>query len=134
MGQRVIGNLHRSLYNVDHLYSTVTFGAAGVVGSQTAEIDSGMVVTKVAAEAGRYLVTLHRDFPLLAGVSAIVVGPADVALSGGFIPSVRNINVGTGTRAGTFEIQLSDAAAADVEPTNGNKLIISVAVQSQAVR
>lgn len=135
--QRVIGALTRNIYPVNVLYSKVVFGGSGAVASQTLQLDSGMVVTIVAAKDGRYLVTLHRDFKLLGAVSAIVVGPTDaaMAIASGTVAVVRNINVGVGTQAGTFEIQLIRTdTGADADPTSGNELLLGVAVQSQSTR
>lgn len=106
------------------LTGVITVGAAGAVGSATA--DGYATVAKTAAEVGRYTVTLDRKYRSIRVLGVSLEGPADAALgnAAGNLMSARNV------ATQTFDVQCSLASTgADTETTSGNKIHWAVEVQ-----
>lgn len=116
--------------NVVKLYGKFTIGSSGAVASSSCK---GFAVTEQAAETGRYLVTLEDSYNYFLGCHVTVEVAADSAIgsSAGFIPSVRNVSVNDSTP--TFDIQFSDAAGADADPTSGFVVYLEIALQNSSV-
>lgn len=118
---------------IKQLHGTVVFGASGAV---TTALNKGFTVVKTATETGRYTLTMGKSDAIdtyyeFKGLNAIVEGPTDAAVAGGFIPIIRNVDTTNGFS--TVEVQLVDAAGADAEPTSGNKLYITLHVKNSSV-
>lgn len=111
------------------LYGKVTFGASGAV---SADASKGFAVTIVDSEAGRYLVTLEDTYTALLGCNVVMQAATDAAIgaSAGFIPAIRNVSVNDSTP--TFEIQFTDAAGDDADPTSGFIAYIEVTLKNSS--
>jgi hypothetical protein len=120
---RTRGTLRRGEVEIT---GTLLIGAAGALTSFVCEAVATGGIIKTAAKTGRYTVTLLRKYrnPRFIGAPTLI-GPTDAALTAtdGFFLSIRNL---TGQ---TFDIQASQVSLADANPTNGNSIHFSIAVQ-----
>lgn len=111
------------------LTSRVVLGSSGAISSQTVEGKSGMVITKTAAETGRYTITLtggKRAALLWVGATVIAADDTAMTSASGIVAAVRDDDIASD---GTFEIQFaSNTNLADAEITNNLSFMITVLI------
>src|SRR5688572_8917505 len=105
------------------LSGAVTIGASGAVSTEDGTAECGAVVTQVASEDGRYLVTLYKTFQKLRAPTVIMEGPADTAFptTTGSDPQVRAV----GTSSFLIQFKRTDTQA-DTDPASGTVVHWSV--------
>lgn len=112
-----------------HLHGSATTTTSGTLGSQTGK---GFTITKVAATAGRYLVTLADKYTSLRGCSVRVQGPAAAAYTAakGLVSLIRAEDV---AGAGTLLVQFVDpATSADAELMDAAKFFVELTLKNSS--
>lgn len=106
------------------VYGSVTFGAAGAVGSfQGGGVTS---VTKVAATTGQYLITFDDQFTRLLFPSFQLVNDALSAVAAIQLFQEASTLQADVTNNKSFIIALADFAGAAVDPEDGSQIMFKV--------
>lgn len=126
--QQFQGTLEKGIVK---LFATITTTTSGTIGSTTA---TGLTVAKVAAEAGRYRITLQDQYTRLLCVNAIVSGAADAAYTtaAGVNAIVRNVAVNAATPIFDLQLIRSDTSA-DAEPDSGAVIYVEITLKNSSV-
>ena len=113
------------------LFATITTTTSGTIGSTTA---TGLTVAKVAAEAGRYRITLQDQYTRLLGVNVIVSGDADTAYTtaAGVRPLLRNVDVAAATPVLDIQLTRTDTGA-DAEPISAAVIYVEITLKNSSV-
>jgi len=109
----------------------LVLGASGAISSQDPASDTGVVVSKVAATAGRYLITFSngRKFRQFRGGTVSTLGPASAAYGAnttGLDYFWRNDLLSS---AGTVQVQFSQTSYADAEVPDNLTFILDLKVK-----
>ena len=128
MFQQFQGTLEKGVVK---LYATITTTTSGTIGSTSAV---GLSVAKVAAEAGRYRVTLDDKYTRLLAAQAIVTGAADAAYTTakGAYAIVRNVAVSAATPVLDIQFVRTDTAA-DAEVEDGATIYVELTLKNSSV-
>ena len=113
------------------LFATIVTSTSGAISSTTA---TGLTVAKVAAEAGRYRVTLDDKYTRLLAAQAIVTGAADAAYTTakGAYAIVRNVAVSSATPVLDIQFVRTDTAA-DAEVEDGATIYVELTLKNSSV-
>lgn len=113
------------------LFATITTTTSGTIGSTSAV---GLSVAKVAAEAGRYRITLEDKYTRLLAVNATVSGAADAAYTTakGSFAIVRNVAVSSATPVLDIQFVRSDTTA-DAEVLDAAVIYVELTLKNSSV-
>ena len=113
------------------LFATITTTTSGTIGSTNAV---GLTVAKVAAEAGRYRITLQDQYTRLLSVNAIVSGAADAAYTTakGLNTLVRNVDVAAATPILDIQFARTDTGA-DAEVEDSAVIYVEITLKNSSV-
>jgi hypothetical protein len=113
------------------LYATITTTTSGTIGSTSAV---GLSVAKVAAEAGRYRITLEDKYTRLLAVNVIVAGASDAAYTtaAGVNSIIRNVDVSAATPVLDIQLTRTDTGA-DAEPISAAVIYVELTLKNSSV-
>lgn len=126
--QQFQGSLEKGVVK---LFATIVTSTSGTISSTTA---TGLTVTKVGSEAGRYRVTLDDKYTRLLAAQAIVSGAADAAYTTakGIQAIVRNVAVSAATPILDIQLVRTDTAA-DAEVEDGASIYVELTLKNSSV-
>lgn len=119
--------------NFTVLVHRIVVGAAGVITSQDAASDSGIVAALNGVAAGQYTLTLSgtggsKGYRQFLGVYTQILGATGAGAfgAGGITSYMKDNNVDGGTRASTVAVQFVDTAAPPIaqQVTSGYSIML----------